>query len=154
AIRQPWRMAAAYLDAAYPEGMPGGLDVTARHERQWADVVALARRGVHAPATSSAGRLFDAAAALLGGRDAVNYEGQAAIELEQLADIHERGAYRARIEPGEPFAVRGADLIAAIVGDLAARTGREVIAARFHGGVIALIEEGCALLRERSGLDT
>src|SRR5262249_58498921 len=70
------------------------------------------------------------------------------------ADSQERGAYRARIEPGEPFAVRGADLIAAIVGDLAARTGREVIAARFHGGVIALIEEGCALLRERSGLDT
>jgi hydrogenase maturation protein HypF len=154
AIRQPWRMAAAYLDAAYREGIPGGLDVTARHERQWADVVRLARRGVHAPPTSSAGRLFDAAAALLGVRDTVNYEGQAAIELEQRADVHERGAYRARIEPGEPFAVRGADLIAAIVTDLRAGVAREVIAARFHGGVIALIEEGCTLLRERSGLDT
>jgi len=154
AIRQPWRMAAAYLDAAYPEGMPGGLDVAARHERQWGDVVRLARRGVHAPATSSTGRLFDAAAALLGVRDTVHYEGQAAIELEQLADVRERGAYRARIEPGEPFAVRGADLIAAIVADLRAGVAREVIAARFHGGVIALIEEGCTLLRERSGLDT
>jgi hydrogenase maturation protein HypF len=154
AIRQPWRMAAAYLDAAYPEGAPGGLDVTVRHERQWADVVGLARRGVHAPATSSAGRLFDAAAALLGVRDTVNYEGQAAIELEQLADGGERGAYRARVEPGEPFAVRGADLIAAIADDLRAGVAREVIAVRFHGGVIALIEEGCALLRERSGLNT
>jgi hydrogenase maturation protein HypF len=153
AIRQPWRMAAAYLGAAYPEGMPGGLDVTARHERQWADVARLARRGVHAPATSSAGRLFDAAAALLGVRDTVNYEGQAAIELEQLADVHEPGSYRARIEPGEPFAARGADLIAAIVTDLRAGVAREVIAARFHRGVITLIEEGCALLRERSGLE-
>jgi len=147
-------MTAAYLDAAYPEGMPGGLDVTARHEGQWADVVRLARRGVHAPVTSSAGRLFDAAAALLGVRDAVNYEGQAAIELEQLADVHERGAYRARTEAGEPFAVRGADLIRAMAEDLAAGTGREVIAARFHNAITALIEAGCVLLRERHGLGT
>jgi hydrogenase maturation protein HypF len=154
AIRQPWRMAAAYLDAAYPEGMPAGLDVTARHERQWADVVGLARRGVHAPATSSAGRLFDAAAALLGVRATVNYEGQAAIELEQLARVHERGAYRARIEPGEPFAVRGADLIRAMADDLAAGTSREVIAARFHNAMAALTEAGCVLLRERHGLGT
>jgi hydrogenase maturation protein HypF len=154
AIRQPWRMAAAYLDAAYPGGVPGGLDVTARHERQWADVVRLARRGLHAPATSSAGRLFDAAAALLGVRDAVNYEGQAAIELEQLAEVREPGAYRARIEPGEPFAVRGADLITAMAGDLAAGTSREVIAARFHNAIAALTEAGCVLLRERHGLGT
>ena len=109
AVRQPWRMAAAYLDAAYPDGRcPAAWTVAARHERQWADVTGLARRGLHAPLTSSAGRLFDAAAAVLGVRDTVNYEGQAAIELEQLADVHERGAYRARIEPGEPFARRAA----------------------------------------------
>ena len=162
AVRQPWRMAAAYLGAAYPEGMPGDLEVTARHERQWADVAGLARRGLHAPLTSSAGRLFDAAAAVLGVRDTVNYEGQAAIELEQLADVHESGAYRARIDdtrsggtgPGEPFTVRGADLIAAIVDDLGRGTSREVIAARFHNAITALIEAGCLLLRERHGLGT
>jgi hydrogenase maturation protein HypF len=163
AIRQPWRMAAAYLDAAgWRAGAAdggAGLGVARRNERYWAAVVSMARaatagRGVNAPLTSSAGRLFDAAAALLGMRDTVHYEGQAAIELEQLADVHERGAYRARVEPGETFAVHGADLIAAIVADLRAGVAREVIAARFHGGVTALIEEGCTLLRERSGLDT
>ncbi len=159
AIRQPWRMAAAYLDAAYPEGLPGGLDVAARNERLWPDVVRLARRGVHAPLTSSAGRLFDAAAALLGVRDAVNYEGQAAIELEQLAgpaaaSTPQAGAYRARIEPSEPFAVRGADLIRAMAQDLGTGSSREVIAARFHHAVTAVIEEGCLLLRERHGLST
>ena len=57
----------------------------------------MAARGINAPLTSSAGRLFDAAAALLGVRDAINYEGQAAIELEQLADPAEGAGYPATL---------------------------------------------------------
>jgi hydrogenase maturation protein HypF len=149
AIRQPWRMAAAYLD-----GAGAGLGVAQRNERQWDAVVAMARRGVNAPLTSSAGRLFDAVSALAGVRDAVNYEGQAAIELEQLADAGERGAYRAGIEAGDPFRVLGRDLIAAVAEDLRAGVPREIIAGRFHHAVAGLITGGCVLLRERHGLDT
>ena len=118
AIRQPWRMAAAYLARAGVT--PESLAVTARHEDQWAAVLSMARKGVNAPLTSSAGRLFDAVAALLGVRDTINYEGQAAVELEQLADPLERGSYRAGLSPGEPFLVAGADLVRAAAGDLAA----------------------------------
>ncbi len=110
AIRQPWRMAAAYLDAAYGGEPPAGLAVAKHNAARWQDVVLMSRRGISAPLTSSAGRLFDAVAALLGVRDAINYEGQAAIELEQWADPAERGAYRAAIEPGpaDPAGARDA----------------------------------------------
>jgi hydrogenase maturation protein HypF len=154
AIRQPWRMAAAYLDAAGLSEPPGGLDVIRRNSDRWAAVTGMAQRGINAPLTSSAGRLFDAAAAVLGVRDAINYEGQAAVELEQLADAAETGAYPARIEPGQPFQVRGGDLVQAVIDDLAAGTAPGIIAARFHHGVADLIEAGCLLMRERHGLDT
>src|SRR5690606_722804 len=64
AIREPWRMAAAY-------GVPGDLPVARRPA--WAAICAMARRGVNAPLTSSMGRLFDAVAAVLGVRDRVRY---------------------------------------------------------------------------------
>ena len=152
AVRQPWRMAAAYLDAA---GLDvAGLDVAQRNAARWDAIVSMARRRVNAPLTSSAGRLFDAVAAILGFRDEISYEGQAAIELEQIADPDEAGAYRTRTETGEPFRARGADLVGAAAAELAAGVPREIIAARFHNGLAALIQAGCVLLRERHGLST
>ncbi len=159
AIRQPWRMAASYLHDAYPEG--ASLDVVRRNQRHWSQVLTMARRGVNSPVTSSAGRLFDAVAAILGVRDEINYEGQAAVELEQLADPAERGAYRAAITTdgaagegaaGGPLLIAGRDLVRAVADDLAAGTSTNVIAARFHNGVAGLITQACVLLRERHGL--
>ena len=157
AIRQPWRMAAVYLDAACPAGIPAGLEVARRNEGSWANVLTMARRGINAPVTSSAGRLFDAAAALLGVRDVINYEGQAAIELEQLADVAERGSYPARITadgPGGQLRAAGADLIGAAAADLMAGAAPATIAARFHNGVTTLIADTCTALRDRCGLAT
>jgi hydrogenase maturation protein HypF len=157
AIRQPWRMAAAYLEAAESGGAGGGLEVARRHEDQWGAVLSMARKGVNSPLTSSAGRLFDAVSALVGIRDTINYEGQAAVELEQLADPAERAAYPAEISPGaagSPFTVAGTDLVRAAAGDLAHGIAASVIAARFHHGVAQLIEDGCALIRDREGLST
>jgi len=154
AIRQPWRMAAAYLRAAFPSGPPSGLDVVKRNERNWAAVTSMADRGVNAPLSSSAGRLFDAVAALLSVRDTINYEGQAAVELEQLADPGETGSYRAEVTGQGPFIIEGAGLVRAVTGELTVGAPAPLIAARFHNGIAALIEDGCALAAERHALDT
>jgi hydrogenase maturation protein HypF len=176
AVRQPWRMAAAYLDAVGLDAAVTGLAVAQRNAARWDTIVAMARRRVNAPLTSSAGRLFDAVAALLDVRDEITYEGQAAIELEQLADPAEAGAYPASIKtadgaavtaprggvtaagpigtvPAAPFRASGADLIGAAVEDLTAGVPREIIAARFHNGLAALIQHGCEILREEHGLN-
>jgi hydrogenase maturation protein HypF len=125
AIREPWRVAAAYLEAA---------DRPVRFER-WAAVRESLK--VNAPLSSGAGRLFDAAAAVLGLRERVSYEGQAAIELEQLAGD----------TPAEPYAcrgLRGADLVAAVHDDFAAGRPPAEIAAAFHEGVAAGFAAACA----------
>jgi hydrogenase maturation protein HypF len=153
AIRQPWRMAAAYLAACYPDGAPARLAVQDRNEQHWTTITAMAARGINAPMTSSAGRLFDAVAALLGIRDTINYEGQAAIELEQLADLDERCTYQASITGEGQLRLAGADLVRAAAEDLAGGVPIPVIAARFHNGVAASIVTVCARLREETGLE-
>ncbi|WP_433236670.1 carbamoyltransferase HypF [Streptosporangium sp. CA-135522] len=154
AIRQPWRMAAAYLDLAYDGDVPGDLDVVRRNAAAWENVTALGRRGVNAPRTSSMGRLFDAVATIAGVRDEINYEGQAAVEWEQLADPREAGAYGCRLSGEAPFTVPGADLVRAAADDLRAGTEPATVSARFHNAIARVVAEGCARLRETSGLST
>ena len=151
AIRQPWRMAAAYC--AQLNVRPNAAH---RHPREWDVVTSLARSGFQAPLTSSAGRLFDAVACLVGVRDEVSYEGQAAVELEQLADRNARGEYQAQVKEGGdmPFQIRGADLVAEVLADLERNVAAPAIAMRFHRGLALSIADGCELVRANSGLET
>ncbi|HEX3268669.1 MAG TPA: carbamoyltransferase HypF [Gaiellaceae bacterium] len=129
AIREPWRLAAVHLERA---------DLPVPFERWRAVRASLA---VNAPLSSGMGRLFDAVAALLGVATEVTYEGQAAIELEQLAGETAAEAYEWRLDD-----VRG--LVHLIHADLEAGRPRAEIAAAFHEGVARATAAACAELGE------
>jgi hydrogenase maturation protein HypF len=149
AIRQPWRMAAAWLHAA---GLPAeGLAVASRNAAWWPQVWRLLGSGVEVPLTTSVGRLFDAVAALVGVRDRVNYEGQAAIELEQRASaVGECAGYPARLDGA---LIRASDLVRAVVADLRAGVDAPTISARFHAGLADALSAAAVLAASASGRD-
>jgi hydrogenase maturation protein HypF len=156
AIREPWRMAASYLDTA-------GIDtrhaaVAARHPEHWDTVVAMARSGTNAPPTSSMGRLFDAVASIAGLHDTVTFEGQAAIALEQAVDLRTDGtaghAYEVAVADTSPGTIDGSHLVRQVLDDVAQGVPTGVIAARFHAAIVTLVVDVCRHIRDDTALDT
>lgn len=157
AIRQPWRMAVAQLVALYgeEETLPLPLPVVRRvGEREVRLITRLVERGLNTPQTSSAGRLFDAVAALVGvpGSERTTYEGQAAIELELAADGPAEDGYPFELRAeGDGWVVGTRGVIRAVVEDLlAGRSGGEV-SARFHRTMAGVVVSGCERARESVG---
>ena len=152
ATREPWRMACAWLGAAAEAPTPA---VAAVDPARRAAVAGLLRTGTAAPVTTSAGRLFDAVAALCGLRAEVTYEGQAAIELEAACDPGERGAYPL------PLTVRSGALVldaratvAAAAADVRAGVATGRIAARFHHGLGDATAAACGRIAAERRLGT
>jgi hydrogenase maturation protein HypF len=154
AVQEPWRMAAAYLDRIYGDLGALHLPFTARLDRdRWSQIRLAIRKGINAPECSSMGRLFDAVSALIGVRDTVNYEGQAAIELEQMAEEGERGEYPFEIvEEGEALIMDPDPLIEAIVEDLKRKENPSSISARFHNSIARIVVRMAQRIREAQGL--
>jgi hydrogenase maturation protein HypF len=146
AIREPWRMACAWLVAADVDGRVDGVD-----NRRWDAVEQIVRAGVASPMTTSMGRLFDAVAALCGVRLEVNHEGQAAVELEALCDPEERNFYSLPLtREGGNFVLDARPTVREVFGDLERGVDRALIAARFHNAVAAATACACmALAGER-----
>ena len=160
AVREPWRMAMAYLYQAYGETAFTLDHPVARHlpEQERPLFAQMLRRGINSPLTSSCGRLFDAVAALINLRQVVSYDGQGAIELEALAESAEGengGSYGYNIvSAGEaPHQLDFAPLIGEILADMNAGIPDSSIAYRFHATVAAGATELCLQLAASSGLE-
>ncbi|WP_460830050.1 carbamoyltransferase HypF [Nocardioides hungaricus] len=151
-VARPYRMALAHLAAAGVEWAADLPCVAACPEAERGVLRHQLRTGLGTTPTSSMGRLFDAVSSLLGACQLVEYEGQAAVELEALARGHDASAgYRFEAGPGP---VDAAPVIRAVVADL--RDGAELveIAARFHRGVAELVRDVCVAERAASGIET
>ncbi|MEU6172555.1 carbamoyltransferase HypF [Streptantibioticus parmotrematis] len=157
-VRRPYRMALAHLYAAglpWDRGLPC---VAACPEDERAVLARQLERGLHCAPTSSMGRLFDAVSSLAGVCQVAGFEAQAAVALEAAARrCGERvDGYRFGLpEPGAgPVAVDPGPVLAEAAADVAGGVAPEVVAARFHAGVVGMVRSVCAAARERHGLET
>jgi len=164
AVRQPWRMAAVYLAQAYGDAFLD-LDIPFVHQLdrpKWHVLAQMIERGINSLPTSSLGRLFDAVAALIGLRNEVLYEGQAAIELEILAQQQEKGIHEGQsiIYPFTistrdqmPTTLDVAPMLRGIVSDIQQGVPASEIADRFHHSIAELLATVCFGTREQTGLN-
>ncbi|HZK60674.1 MAG TPA: hypothetical protein VFC41_01270, partial [Anaerovoracaceae bacterium] len=151
AVKTPSRMALSHLwtsDIAWDLAFPCS-SALCMEERT---VVRLQlEKKLNAPLTSSMGRLFDAASALMGIRQKVNYEGQAAIEMEAIVDPDETGIYPFNLSED---IIDPAPLWEAMVADLQSGKSKSIMAARFHNSIINISLEICKTIRNQTGEET
>jgi hydrogenase maturation protein HypF len=156
AAREPWRAALGYL-ALEPDAAGAFVHAFAPVPAETRAIATqqIARR-LNAPLASSLGRLFDAAAAVLGVRTVNRYEGEAAMELEALAG--RRGAqpfpFPAAEGPDGGWVLDPLPLLVALGEGRAAGVGMPELAARFHESVAAATDVLAARLAAQAGLRT
>jgi hydrogenase maturation protein HypF len=170
AVREPRRTALAILWELGGPALLQKRDLAAVASFSDTEIRLMSRMletGFNSPVTTSAGRLFDGVAGLLGLHLRSSFEGQAAMDLEWNADASETGVYPIRIEPSDsaPIVLDWRPMIAAVIEDLHRGVSHETIAGRFHrslaeaivrvarmaGAAIVALSGGCfqnALLTE------
>jgi len=173
AAREPWRVALSLLHEAgiaWDEDLPpvqylvnseqysvNSEPVTVHasrlmpHASRLTAVKTQLETGLNTPLTSSMGRLFDGIAALVGIRQTVNYEAQAAMLLEAMVDKGEDGRYPFHLDE-ERGVIDWREMVTAVVTDLRANLSSERIAARFHNGLAHMALEVSRRGRQQYGL--
>jgi hydrogenase maturation protein HypF len=155
AARNPYRIALSYLRRAGIEWADDLAPVAAAGQAERAVIARQIESGLNTPLTSSMGRLFDAVASIAGVRQSVNYEGQAAIELEALADGEATGDWRFEIRSSAegPAIIQATPIIWAVVEAVRAGVPVSIISARFHHALAAMVRDVCILIRNERDLN-
>lgn len=149
-IREPWRMAVAHLAGAFGRDLPA-VPLVDRHVAEVAGVLGICETSI---VTSSMGRLFDAVAALCDLADAVTFEGQAAIGLEQVAtETGNRYAWDVA-EVGGALVIDASPVVRGVVADHGRGVDVGRISGAFHGSVAEMIVDVCARVRDETGIAT
>ena len=154
AVREPWRLALSYLLDAFGSEL-NSLDLPLLQRipsHKLATVRSMIERRINTVDTSACGRLFDAVASIVGVRDDVNFEAQAAIELENIAAPGIEAAYPFELSSAVPVEIDMRPAIRGIARDVLAGKPPSFIAAAFHNTIAALVLEICRRLRDSGGL--
>jgi len=156
AIHEPWRMAVSYLAHYFGRdflSIPIPF-VRTLDPRKTELLLQIIDHQLNSPLTSSCGRLFDAIAALIGIRQQVNYEAQAAIELEMaISSAEEKSGYPLElVRDGEHWILSSQRLFEAVVNDLQENVAVGVISRRFHQGLVEGFTRIAKIMREKTGL--
>ncbi len=156
AVLEPWRMALSWLSHAginwdqQLAPVEYGISLKSQEVNPLVAINQQLKTGINSPNTSSMGRLFDAISALCGVRQKVNYEAQAAIELEALIDPEETISYPFEIQTSG--SVDPSPAIHALVADLRMEIPVGKLAARFHNGVADMVLQVVMAMRKISGV--
>ena len=155
AIKEPWRMAISYLHDAFGDNFQDlDLPILKQVDSQKRNIIVeMIRKGVNAPQTSSLGRLFDGVAAIAGIRHQVNFEGQAAMELEMLTAGDAPEIYDIKEAMTDAAIILPAPIIRGVVRDLQNGLPTSEIGAKFHRTIVALFAEVCMSVRNESKLN-
>lgn len=153
AIREPWRVTAVYLEKTFGDeftklNLPFVRNLNLN---EWKTLRRMIATEINCPQTSSMGRLFDAVASLLNLRNTVNYEGQAAIELETIASRNESHGYE--FEIGDGGIIKAEKVIRQAVEDLLDGISSPEISAKFHLAVVNLIARLARQIRDERKLN-
>jgi hydrogenase maturation protein HypF len=155
AIKGPWRMAVSYLYDAFGEdlwnlNLPLLQTIDAKKLKV---IIEMIVKRVNSPNTSSLGRLFDGVAAIVGLRNYVAFEGQAAMELEMTADEAVDAVYDYEWRAGDIIKISPRPIIREVVKDMHQGVDPSVISARFHRTLIRLFTELCQVIRKDTALN-
>jgi len=159
AIKKPYRMALSYLYTLLGEDFSmEGLPISKVNPVEFDVIKQQLKRGINSPLTSSAGRLFDAVSALAGVRGEIDYEAQAAIELEMLApdeagELGRKSYPFSIVEHQGMRVVKLGELFSTIVQDVKNQVPVCIISLKFHNTMAQMIAEMCKLIAKESGIN-
>ena len=147
AIKEPWRMAVSYLYQAYGENSGNNHCLSCKDgtiQGKIDTLLQMIRQGINSPLTSSCGRLFDGVAALIGLRESVAFEGQAAMELEMIQEG--RNGFFLSLgnhQRGRVYLIRTPVIIRGVVEDVTKGRPRALISRRFHLTLMEVLTQAC-----------
>ena len=155
AVLEPWRIALSFLISAFgDDGIKIFRELRGGQYGSDADTVSvMIRKKVNSPLSCGMGRYFDAVSALLGIKDRITFEGEAAIALEMAADkSDDQGIYHLSIEGAAPAVIRAVPLFKAIVNDIRNGVSAQTIAKRFHNTISEAVLKICEKARRQTGI--